>query len=248
MRNVAPSEALRRRANIYLALGFVIAAIGAFCFILSFVMRDIILAAPGSSTYTTVEAVRSIFSLFWIVALLGIGLVGFAIWWGAHIDNSLARITGDVLGQRLDNRYTFIRNISKLGTGYIDAVLIGPPGALVFRVLDQQGAFVNEGDRWVIMDGKGQWVPARINPTKEVVDDIKKLRDYLTARKLPDMPIFGVIVFIKDDPAVRLTLKEPVVPATHLSSLYNRLQSNYFAKERIDQRTVQAIIDQLYDV
>src|SRR5688500_17496108 len=102
MRNVAPSEALKRWANISLAFGVVLLAIGIFCYLLSFVMRDIILAAPGSSTYNTVEAVRSIFSLFWIVALIGLVLVGLGFWWRVHSDNNLAWIVGNVLSQHLD--------------------------------------------------------------------------------------------------------------------------------------------------
>lgn len=249
MRNVAPSQSLSRFATGAFAVSVAFIAVGALCAIVSFFLKAVPLVAPSSPSAQGYKVLTDFMIIGGgLIAVIGVGLAIRAVFWYRKTDNDLARMVGDLLAQRLDKRFTLIRNINKWGTGYVDAALIGPPGILVLRILDATGAFVNEGEHWVSMDRKGQWVPARIKPTREVTEDIKAMRDFLAARKLPDVPIFGAIVFIRDDPAVKLTLKEPVVPATHLSSLFNRLQGNYLAKDRIDQRTVGAIVSELFDV
>jgi hypothetical protein len=197
-------------------------------------------AVPSNPQYGTYLFIRTaVLVLGGIIILIALGLAVRALTWKK--DNDLARITGRVLEPILDDRYTFIRNVSKREIGYVDAVLVGPPGVLVFRILSQQGVFANEGPNWLMRGKRGEWLPANINPTREAIADIRKIREFLAKRQLPNVPIYGVVVFIVEPPGVQLMAKEPTVPITHLSTLYANLQRDYLAKDRIDQASTAAI-------
>lgn len=248
MRNVVPSRALARRSRQLLQVAFLAMAAGLFFAVLGMAFYAVPLVGDASSLRGFFDFGRAL--LFYggigLIILGGLMLVRAFTW---RTENDLAKQTGETLAPLLDESYTFIRNISKRNIGYIDAVLVGPPGVLALRILDDEGRFLNEGGKWLKADKKGKWKPMRANPTEDVVDDIKALRSYLAARNLPeDLPIFGIVVFIKDDPEVHLTLKEPVVRATHLTSLHNRLKSSYLAKDRIEPGLAAAIVRLLYGV
>ena len=89
-------------------------------------------------------------------------------------------------------------------------------------------------------------MPARINPTREAIADIRKVREYLEKKQLPNAPVYGVVVFTKPEPRVTLSARDPVVPPTHLQTLVTNLRPNYLAKDRIDAPTVVQIVRVLY--
>lgn len=246
MHNVAPSRALARRSRQLLALALVIGALGAFIVALGVLMIMIPFVAEGSSSFSIYNLLRNglvAFGALMFIVALGVGIRA-ATW---KTDNDLAQTVGKYLSQHLDARYTLIRNISRRDLGYVDAVLVGPPGVLVFRLVPDKGIFANEGANWLIQNRKGEWAPWHISPTREVVADIQKLRDYLARVNLGDIPVYGSIVFMHEQPAVQLMAKEPVVPLTHLSTLIPNAQSNYFAKDRIDGPKVANTIRMLYE-
>jgi hypothetical protein len=179
-----------------------------------------------------------------LIILVAVGLAIRALTWKK--DNDLAVVTGRFLEQYLNDRYTFIRNISKREIGYVDAVLVGPPGVLVFRILNERGVFANEGPNWLKQNKKGEWLPAGIDPTREAIADIRKTREFLAKHKLGEIPVYGVVVFIVEPPYAQLMAKEPTVPLTHLKSLNDNLQTNYLAKDRIELNTVTAIVRLLF--
>jgi hypothetical protein len=242
MENIAPVRALNRRSTELLQMGFIVLAIG------------VLLTVVGA-LLTTILLIPRTHPLFWLYDLVGNGL-----WWIGVIviliaivigiraltrrkENDLALMTGDVLNQSnyFDGRYSFIRNINRSGLGYIDAVLLGPPGALVFRILNSKGNYANEGANWLRQNKTGEWLPFSTNPTKEAVDDIQHLRDYLTKNRLDSVPVFGIIVFTAGTGAVQIAEKEPVVPISHLHSLVQNLSGQFLAKpDRISQETVTA--------
>jgi hypothetical protein len=155
-----------------------------------------------------------------------------------------------VLGGTLDDRFTYVRSVNRRGIGYIDAVLVGPPGALVLRILDQSGIFFNEGVNWLEADpGRGPqaWKPASIKPTAECYTDMRKLDQYLTKRGLAKTPIFGAIVFTRDVPQVQLSFREPALPSAPLSSLVPMLQSFYLTQDRMDSARAQQIVKLLFE-
>ncbi len=235
MRNVAPSQTLVRRARRVLEMAFLAVSTGVF-----FAILGLALYAVDSGS-----GVRGL--LFWggvVLGLIGLGLAVRAVTW--RTENDLALTAGQRLSANLDDRYTWIRNISQRGLGYVDAVLIGPAGVLVLRIVDYKGKYLNEGGKWMKADKRGAWKPVLTNPTAQVVDDIRKLRHYFTENGLGEIPVFGAVVMFYDDPTAQLTIKDPVVLATHLSSLFTRLQRNYLAKERLETPTVNALVRLLY--
>jgi hypothetical protein len=79
------------------------------------------------------------------------------------------------------------------------------------------------------------------------VSDIKAMREWLKARDLPDVPVFGGIVFTREVPENQVTAQNPVVPVLHSSEFSYALQDNYFAKDRLDQPSVNRIASLLYE-
>ena len=241
MDNLAPSRALNRRSTYLLQLGFVILAVGVFLTILGLFMVTVQLFPPGHSLYGLYNVVGDIvFIIGLVVALIGVAMAIRAV--TRRKENDLANHTGQFLAQFLDGRYTFVRNINRPGLGYIDAVLVGPPGTLVFRIVDNEGSFANEASNWLKQNATGEWVPLGFSPTKEAVDDIQSVRQYLAKKNLAQVPVFGVVVFIKDPSRVQIVEKEPVVPISLLPSLYTNLGRDYLSKQdRIPQEVVTAI-------
>jgi len=242
MENIAPVRALNRRSTQLLQMGFIVLAIG------------ILLTVVGA-LLTTILLIPKIHPLFWLYdltsnALLAVGIfvILIAIIIGIRAltrrkENDLAMLTGDVLNQSnyFDGRYSFIRNINRSGLGYIDAVLLGPPGALVFRILNSSGNFANEGANWLKQNKQGEWLPFSTNPTKEAVDDIQHLRDYLAKNRLDSVPVYGIIVFTAGPSAVKISEKDATVPISHLHSLVQNLSGQFLARQdRIPQETVTA--------
>lgn len=247
MRNVAPTGTLQRRAFEFLQGAFFLVTLGVFAGLLSIFLTAVKLAPESSSSFGIYAFVtNALFVLGIISGLSGLALAARAFTW--KTDNDLARMVGDALGRSLGDEYTFVRNVSRFHLvprnrlGYIDAVLVGPPGALVFRILDDEGLFLNEVDRWLKADKNNEWIPAGIDPTRQCAVDIKALRTFLEARNFQDVPVYGVVVFTHEAPRVELTLKEPQVPATQVSGIQPRLQNSYFAKQRIDRETVGTLV------
>lgn len=238
MRNVAPSMALVRRSRQLLQVAFLIVSIAIFTAVVGLAMFVLPLAPVANTSFRTISGI--VFVIGVILGVSGLLMALRAVTW--RTDNDLAKMTGDFLAAHLDERYTLIRNVSKFRLGYIDAVLIGPQGVLVFRILENEGTFFNEVDKWLKRDGNN-WVPMRMNPTQQTIDDVQHLREYFAQRGLKDVPTFGVIVFVKEK--VNLSAEKPTVPAAQLPVLFDRLSTNYMARERIDQRTVDALIKTL---
>jgi len=245
MRNVAPSLTLARRSRDLLKIAAIAVSVGIFVTMLGLALYAVPLTSEDSPSFGLFNALRAFLFIGGVLmALFGVALAVRAFTW--KTENLLAKNTGDVLAGYLNDDYTFIRNISQRNLGYIDAVLVGLPGVLVFRILDHTGVYLNEGAKWLKANQKGGWETASINPSEEAIEDIRKLKVYMAEYDLKDIPIYGVVVFIPPDPQTKLTLKNPAVPATHLSSLHARLQGNYLAKDRIDGGTSKAIVKLLY--
>jgi hypothetical protein len=177
-----------------------------------------------------------------IVLLVGVGVMVRGLTY--RTENLPALAVADVLGRELDDRYTLIRNVSRRGLGYIDAVLVGPPGALVFRILDQPGDFSNEGADWLERRGGRTYVISKLNPTRECVTDIYALRKYLARLGLGEVPVYGVVVFTNSQ--TQLTSRQSVVPIAALRTLTTVLRRDYLAEDRVDPQTVESSVQAIY--
>lgn len=188
-------------------------------------------------------------SLGWIFLLLG--LIVLIVGTGILVrgltyrkENLPALAVAEVLARELDASYTFVRNVSRRKLGYIDAVLVGPPGALVFRIVDMPGIFLNEGSDWLERKGGQTFVLSRMSPTRECVTDIYALREYLAVRGLSSVPVFGVVVFTS--PQVQLSARQPVVPIAELRTLTTVLRREYLLEDRIDAKAVESSVQAIY--
>jgi len=159
-------------------------------------------------------------------------------------DNPEARIVGDALGHELDARYYYIRNIGKRGLGYIDAVLVGPPGALVFRITNEVGAFVNEDADWLEERGGRGLTLKRHDFTRECAVDVHALRDYLAARGFQHVPVYGIVVLV--NPRTQVKTNQPRIPVAVLDTLKVIMQGDYLALDRIAPEEAKQIVDTIY--
>jgi hypothetical protein len=242
MQNVAPSHTLVRRSRQLLILAFLVVSAGTFIAVVGLALFVLPLAPKANEAFQVSSSF--VFVLGVIVGLVGLGLAVRAVTW--RTDNDLAKMTGASFEQHLDDRYTYIRNVSRRRLGYIDAVLVGPPGALVFRILDNEGSFFNEKNQWLKGNKQGGWSPMRFNPTSQAITDIHRLREYLEKQGLKEIPVYGVIVFTKNLSLLRLSFEQPTVPVGQLPDTLECLRDNYLAKERLDQATVAQVIKTLY--
>lgn len=246
MLNIAPSRALERRSRDVIKGALLIILVGGFLAIIGIALFVISLSVPSNPAYNLYDTIRrALVAGGGTLAVVGL-LVGLrALTW--KTDNSVAQMTGDELAKYLDKRYIYIRNVSKRAIGYVDALLVGPPGLLVFRIVDREGVYFNDGARWLRQRDKGEWQPLRWNPTQEVVDDIQKIRAYLAERQLGDVPVYGVIVFTKPTPdSVQVTMQKPVVPILYLHELSYGLSDSYFAKDRISASVIEQLVRLFY--
>ena len=248
MRNMTPSRALSRRANNERTLAFLGAAVGIFLIVLGVFFMVVPLSGPNDPGYSLYLLIRS--GLIGLGVLLVVGAVALGIRAFTYRgDNDLAQMTARVLGPALDDRFTYIRSVNRRGIGYVDAVLVGPPGVLVFRILDDAGVFFNEGQNWLEADpGRGPqaWKPASIKPTAECFADMKRLDAFLTGKGLARLPVFGVIVFTRDVPQVRLSTREPALPSASFSGLMATLYSTYLTQDRLDPARAEQIVRLLF--
>lgn len=248
MRTESPEWALTRRSyNVMLIAAFLI-VIGAIGLTISFALFLFPLQVPSNPGFTTYDALRRlIIGLGVVIIVVGFALFIRALTWKR--DNPLARRVSRTLHQFLGDDakdgFVFIPNVNKLRLGYMDGVLVGPPGVLVLRISDRQGVFYNEGKDWMRKTGDGEWQAIRWNPTEEVVKDIHRLRNFMEARNLPDVPVFGVIVFTGNSPGVQVGQQNGVVPAVLMESLTQGLNETYFARDRINPGIRQQITNLL---
>lgn len=246
MQNVSPTRNLSRRSRDFLIAAAVVFLLGATLAVVGLALHIINVVVPSNPGFEVYDLTRK------AVLSGGIGIIFVALLMALRAvtwktDNLLAKAVGDHLAQYLDKHFVYIRNISKRSIGYVDAVLVSKHGVLVFRISDRQGVFFNEKGEWLRQKDKGEWRAMRWNPTREAVADVKKIREYLTDFQLPDIPVYGVVVFTHEPPTTQFTMQDPVVPVVHASQLSYGLQDSYFAKDRVNAETVQQLVNLLYN-
>jgi hypothetical protein len=246
MQNVVPAQALSRRSRRWLYAAAGVALVAALLLVIGVLLRFVPLVVPSNPSYPIYVTIYNLLLAGGGALLLVAGAVAVrALTWKQ--DNPLALSTGQALAEFVDERFIFIRNVSKRAIGYVDAVLVGPPGVLVFRICDHRGVFYNEGNKWMIQQDQGRWKPLSWSPTDEVIADIRKIREYLMRHQIASPQVFGVVVFLGEPPATVVTIQNPTVPVAHLDELHDRLLGNYFAlMDRHDAATVTRIAELLY--
>jgi hypothetical protein len=246
MQNVVPAGRLSRRSRNLLYVAAAAMLLAVLLLGLGFFLSGVPLVVPSNPSFSTYQLlIRLCFAAAALCGAGGLLMALRALTWKQ--DNPLAITTGDTLAQFLDNRYIFIRNISKRAIGYVDAVLVGPPGVLVFRICDKHGIFYNEAAHWMQQRDQGEWMTLSWSPTTEAIADISKVRDYLAANGVETPQVFGVVVFKEAPPTTTVTTQNPTVPVAQLDDLYEKLKPNYFSvTQRHDAATCTRIAELLY--
>lgn len=245
MRNVSPTKALIRRSQLLLQFAFVFITGGIFLGVVGLALYAIPVTGAGQEINPFVNLGRLMMLLGGATLfLIGAAMVIRAVTW--KTDNDLAMMTAKALIDHIDDRYTFIRNINSRPVGYVDALLIGPGGVLVFRITDMVGTFLNERNKW-LRRTKNQWRINLTNPTQDALDDVKSVRDYLIRHKLEDVPVYGIVVLTQPEDRAIFRTKDPVLPVVHLHELYARLREGFLAKERVSNpKTIETVVKLFY--
>jgi hypothetical protein len=234
MQNLNPTRIIQRR-------GREVMIIGAFLMMGALVAAGfgvlLLLLISNSSLPGTIVLVIGL-----IILAIGIGFMVRGL--SYRMENLPALQVSEVLARELDAKYSFVRNVSRRGLGYIDAVLVGPPGALVFRIIDKPGIYSNEGADWLERKGGQTFVLSRMNATRECVIDVYALRNYLARQGLPDVPVYGVVVFTSSQ--AQITGRQPVVPIAELRTLTTVLRRDFLLEDRTTPDKVEATVKAIY--
>ena len=245
MQNVAPTQRLNRRSRDLLIAAALVFLLGAALAVVGIALHVFSLVVPFNHGFAIYDLTRkALLSIGIGIAIASIFMAWRAVSW--KTDNTLAWQLGESLALRLDRQFVFIRNISQRSLGYIDAALVSKHGVLVLRINKRNGEFYNEGGEWLRRRRKGNWRPMRWNPTREVVADAMKLKDFLGDYHLTEVPVFAAVAFMREAPELQLRLRQPAVPVVLARRLIHDLQDSYFAEDRLDARTVQQVVNLLY--
>ncbi|MBN2305580.1 MAG: NERD domain-containing protein [Anaerolineae bacterium] len=250
MENIIPSSNYSRRSRFYLLLGGMALFGGLIAFILGVMFFFFPLWESGWFGLFRLLMILTGFATFVI------GIIAIVRGLTLQKDNRAAYEVGEVLNGMLadtntfpPNEFKYLRNVSKRGVGYIDAVLIGPPGALVFRIVEYTGIWRNERADWHVQKNN-RWRPAPDNPTRECVRDVEALRKFLKKRGLERVPVYGVVVFHTEPGMLTLSAAgadSPVVPISETHHLGFILKRDYLKDQRIDLQTVRRAVDTIID-
>lgn len=248
MRNIVPARSLARRSRNLMLLALVLIALGILTIIISSFMASVSLVVEGNPNYGFYQfAIPAIGYAGGFLIVVSIIMLIRAFTWKR--DNPIAEQIGNVLEQELnlDDRYAYIRNLSRFAIGYVDAVLVGPPGVLVMRITDKGGVFFNQGSKWMKQRDKADWKALGWSPSEEAAADVKKVREFLQTRGLPEIPVFAVVVFTEAEPATRVTTENPAVPVMQPFEMAYSLETSYFAqRDRLEQLKVNEVIKALF--
>ena len=167
-------------------------------------------------------------------ALLVFGIFYFGKGVGSVTYDPRGARLAQVLSTVLDGRHILVREPAQPGLdARLDALVIGPGGIMVFKLVDEPGIYRCEGDLWLQRPpGKDFQVWLR-NPTREFLPEIDRLRAYLNKRDLGSVPLSTLIVFT--DPHASISARAPAVPITTLFNLPVELHNGYLLRPRIDE-------------
>jgi len=244
MQNIAPTGRLRRRSRDFLLLATLVFCIGAALVAIGIALHIFGLVLAFQRGYAMYDMTRKAL----LVLGLGLNIVAMlmalrALTW--KTDNALAWQLGAALAEQLGPEFVFIRNLRGRLLGYIDAALVTPHWLLALRISRRRGRFLNRGGQWSRWR-RGRWRRLRWNPTREVLQDALKLKDYLSDYDLGEVPVYAAVVFMRAAPLAQLLLEEPAVPVVYAQGLIAGLGEGYFAEDRISAATAHEVVNLLY--
>lgn len=251
------SYAERRQLRLSLWQGAILGAL--LTFLLAFLLVITINSNRPSSTASTsiTEIVLSPALIVAIVVVVGSTvLVGSLI--GAAFNKIIDRLDKQIdehrrgqegeekviqlILQVLDGNWRVFRNLNLPGSdkGDLDIVLVGPPGVWVLEVKNFQGKYRNIGGNWEYRTGKA-WRPAIVNPSKQVINNAYRLKNFLKADRL-NVFVESAIVWANQDSS--LSIENPAVAIWRYDRLPDEL-GNIWHGEKLSPAERTKIVDKL---
>ncbi|MCY4008591.1 MAG: response regulator [Anaerolineaceae bacterium] len=160
-------------------------------------------------------------------------------------DDLLAQEVFQTLARNLDARFSFISSSQIRSVCGIDALMIGPPGLLIFKFLHLNGQLYQERGHWLTQNRKGELIPLKNNPTQELLSDMNHIQQRLDGQGLSDFPIFGAILSLNDSDQLQYHANEEIFPLVFAPSLNERLKQSYFFRDRITLRAAGKLLEHL---
>ena len=176
-----------------------------------------------------------------LFAGISLALLGVFFAWSTFRKRAEYDITNLIIQQcreHFDSRYTLVIKLKSREMRGVDALLAGPPGLLMIRLLDIKGDIYNERGYWLQASQRGEFAPLSSNPTRDLLRDIHHLQGKLNQEGIDGFPIFGTIVFTSPISDLRYHSSQEIIPVSHLSTLYDDLQNGYLRRERVTMRAL----------
>lgn len=138
------------------------------------------------------------------------------------------------LARLLDKRWTIYRNLQLPDAkSDLDAVIVGPSGALVVEIKAFSGSFKLNGDRWNYRHA-GNWHKTN-SPVRQAIWNKDRLQDHLRSQKMEWLPVFALFVLGREPEYIHI--HEPAIPVGRLGklgeALNDYLQQPALASEQI---------------
>ncbi len=232
MTTTQPRRSVQRRGRQLMVIGALVLMSGVLVAALGFVISLIF----GSGFFGSLIIVFG-----GLVFLAGIGLMIRGV--TLRKDNEEADSVAGILKVVLDARYTLVGNVKQRGLNYIDAVLVGPPGALVMRVSKQSGTFRNEDLDWLESRNGKPPILSGHKFSLECLQDVLSLREYLGKHGLTSIPVYGIVIFINPD--VQLSASNPRIPFADIRTLLPVMREDFLREDRIPQQVCEAAVQLL---
>ncbi len=144
----------------------------------------------------------------------------------------------EILRTLLDDRWTLFRNLTlPNGKGDLDLVLVGPSGVWAFEVKAYRFPTRCEGRDWFYRQGR-KWRKLDRNPSRQLIQAAKSLREYLKAQGTPDLWVNAAILWA-EEPG-KLQRKDPDPPIWTLEELEQQVQG-LTPRKKIDPQSVERV-------
>lgn len=160
-------------------------------------------------------------------------------------DDLLSQDVFQKLSRQFDARFTFVSRGQLRNMRGIDALMIGPPGLLVFKFLHHRGHLYQERGHWLMQNRKGELIPLKNSPTKELISDINRIQHRLLGKDLADFPMFGAILSMNDADQLQYHANEEIFPLVFAPAMHERLKESFLFRDRVTLRAVGKVLEKL---
>ncbi|MBN1285857.1 MAG: NERD domain-containing protein [Anaerolineae bacterium] len=166
--------------------------------------------------------------------LVVVGAVNFVRGMRTPTTDPLGARLAQTLVSVLDSRHLLLRDHSMQANLVVkpDAVVVGPGGVMVLKLINEPGIFRCENETWLKRIAGRDFQSWKRSPTREIIQELDVMREYLASHQLQNVPIDAFIVFTY--PAAEISVRAPAIAVTTLDYLPGELRHGYLLSDRID--------------